>query len=286
MSDNQKSKNFERLLSDEVYLFNDSIDKSLALLDFLQAFNRLPNYFKRAFNELKLKYSRSVFGPLWETATVIAFVLGFAVIGGMIFGGDRMQYVAYLTAGIVFWQFISINIMESSGAFIKNISEIQTRKTSYSGLLVIQLLRNIFVLLHNIPLLFLVIIYTGNLNINILLFIPGMFLFLVFLLPFGLLVAMASTRFRDMQYATSTVMQFMFYMTPIFWPADSISTYPERLILDLNPFYHMLDILRGPFMGDPFNAWSFGILLGITIITYILAGIAFVRFRKRLVYWL
>ena len=99
-------------------------------------------------------------------------------------------------------------------------------------------------------------------------------------------VAMVTARYRDTKYAISMVMQFLFYFTPIFWPSESITSYPERLLIELNPFYHMLEIVRAPSLGRAPEIINYIVLFGIFSISLVLVSLVFITFRKRLVYWL
>jgi len=282
----KRSKNFDRIAQKKVYFAKPSKDNMMALLDVLNALDNMKLYTRRAWNEIKLKYSRSVLGPLWEVATTVAFVFGFALLGSIIFNENRTQYVAYLTAGIIYWQFFVVNLNEASNAFIANTSEINTQSVSYFGIIVNILLRNIMIMAHNLPLLIGVAYFTGNFGWNTLLFIPGMLTLVLVFLPINLLVAMITARYRDTKYAISMIMQFLFYFTPIFWPADRITTYPERLLIELNPFYHLLEVVRAPSLGKAPDLENYLVSLGIFVTFTILSSLAFVRFRKRLVYWL
>jgi ABC-type polysaccharide/polyol phosphate export permease len=282
----KNSKNFNRMIRKDIYFVRPGNDKHMAAVDATLAYKNTTLYIKRAWKEIELKYSRSVFGPLWEIATTVAFVFGFALLGSIIFNENRTEYVAYLTAGIIFWQFFVVNLNESSNAFIANTGEINTQSTSYIGIIFGILLRNLMVMAHNLPLLLAVSYFTGNFSWYTILFIPGLIAIAITFLPINLFVAMVTARYRDTKYAISMVMQFLFYFTPIFWPSESITSYPERLLIELNPFYHMLEIVRAPSLGRAPEIINYIVLFGIFSISLVLVSLVFITFRKRLVYWL
>ena len=282
----KRNDNFSRMVNDEVFITTANHDASMAAVDLMKAVGDWRLYVKRAWNEIKLKYSRSTLGPLWEVATTIAFVFGFALLGSYIFGQDRITLVAYLTAGIIFWQFFVVNLNEAANAFIAYAGEINTRRTSFTGLIFNIIIRNVLVMAHNLPLLLLVAFFTDNFSVYTLYFLPGLISLILIFFPINLFVAMMTVRYRDAKHAISMVMQFLFYFTPIFWPSDQLSEYPERLFVMLNPFYHMLEVVRAPSLGKAPELINYIVLGVIFILAILVSTVTFIRFRKRIVYWL
>jgi ABC-2 type transport system permease protein/lipopolysaccharide transport system permease protein len=75
----------------------------------------------------------------------------------------------------------------------------------------------------------------------------------------------------------------MFFMTPIIWKPDML---PGRtFLLDANPFYHFVEILRAPLLGQVpgIENWSAAVL--ITIIGWVIALAFYTAYRWRLAYW-
>ena len=69
-------------------------------------------------------------------------------------------------------------------------------------------------------------------------------------------------------------------LTPIIWTSDKISSH--TMLLDLNPFYHLIEIFRGPLLDEwprPISWWAVvvGIAVGWPLALYVLA-----RFRDRI----
>jgi ABC-2 type transport system permease protein/lipopolysaccharide transport system permease protein len=75
----------------------------------------------------------------------------------------------------------------------------------------------------------------------------------------------------------------MFFMTPIIWKPDML---PGRaLILHLNPFYYLVEVIRAPLLGHVPDArvWI-GVLL-ITVAGWGVALLFYTVYRWRLAYW-
>jgi lipopolysaccharide transport system permease protein len=88
-----------------------------------------------------------------------------------------------------------------------------------------------------------------------------------------------------MQQIVSSVMVVVFYVTPVIWQPSLIPGETAHLLLGLNPFYHFLQIIRLPILGQAptFENWSLAIL--ITLLTGLVAYLASKKFQNRLAYW-
>ena len=81
----------------------------------------------------------------------------------------------------------------------------------------------------------------------------------------------------------ASVIQILFFFTPIIWNVDQLRT--SKLVAELNPFYHLVEIVRMPLLGHspPLSTWF--VALGVTAVGYLVALGFFVRFRGRIAYW-
>jgi ABC-2 type transport system permease protein/lipopolysaccharide transport system permease protein len=99
----------------------------------------------------------------------------------------------------------------------------------------------------------------------------------------ALLFGLLSARFRDIPMIIASIVQVMLFMTPIFWSADML---PGRTaLLDGNPFYHFVTILRSPLLGQvpPLENWMAAI--AITVVGWLLALLFYTAYRWRLAFW-
>jgi ABC-type polysaccharide/polyol phosphate export permease len=115
-------------------------------------------------------------------------------------------------------------------------------------------------------------------------FVPGLLLVTLNLLWIALLLAILCTRFRDVSLIVQSVVQMLFFVTPIFW---SPSLMPSRTILvHGNPFYHMLELLRDPLIGEHASAESWIFISAMLVIGWSVTFLLFAKFRRRIAYWL
>ena len=144
--------------------------------------------------------------------------------------------------------------------------------------------RNIIIWCFNMVIYVLVAIYFGLMpGLNTLLFIPGFILFLINVAWISLAAGVLSTRFRDVPQVITNVMQVIFFVTPIFWSAETLPNRPA--FVALNPFYHAIEIVREPLLGQTPTLESWGVCIGMAM-----AGLGFTawlyrRAHSRIAYW-
>jgi ABC-type polysaccharide/polyol phosphate export permease len=115
--------------------------------------------------------------------------------------------------------------------------------------------------------------------------IPAFALLVANLLWSALLVAVICTRFRDMPQIIANMLQVAFYLTPVIWLPELLSGH-HRWLLNLNPFYHLLEIVRAPLLGRLPGMESWIVCGVIAVLGWFVALFAFSRYRHRIPYWL
>lgn len=115
---------------------------------------------------------------------------------------------------------------------------------------------------------------------------PWFFLLVVNLLWMSLLLGIICTRFRDLGQIVNSVLQIFFYITPIIWLPSLLPERTSLMILEPNLFYHLLQIVRAPLMGELPSYLSWIISVISAIIGWILTLALFNRYRSRIAYWL
>jgi ABC-2 type transport system permease protein/lipopolysaccharide transport system permease protein len=117
-----------------------------------------------------------------------------------------------------------------------------------------------------------------------LLAIPGLLLLGLNGMYIGMLLGVFGTRFRDLHPIVTSVVQVIFFITPIFWKPDQLSH--RHVFVTFNPFAYMVDIVRMPLLGEvpPLSTWV--VVIVMTIVGQLIAFTFFARYRARVAYWL
>ena len=104
----------------------------------------------------------------------------------------------------------------------------------------------------------------------------------------SLVFGIVGTRFRDIAPLLNSVVQLLFFMTPIIWNAQTLAQQGASRwgkIVELNPLLHYLDIVRAPLLGAPQELRHWIVVIVLTVIGWILAAFAMRQYRSRVPYW-
>jgi homopolymeric O-antigen transport system permease protein len=238
-----------------------------------------------AHQDLKLRYRGSVLGPFWQTITTGVMIGSMGFIYAKLFHTPLENYLPLLTTGLVFWQFVSGMITEGCGTFYSVQGIIQQVKLPFSLHAYRIVYRNLLILLHNFVIVPIVlVIFPHPVEWPRLLELgPALALILLNGIWVSILLGMISARFRDVPPIVASIVQVVFFITPIFWPADGLGTH--RWLAEINPIYAAIDVIRAPLLGQPTETHSWMILLVVTALGWIGSFAFFARFRTRIAFW-
>jgi ABC-type polysaccharide/polyol phosphate export permease len=113
--------------------------------------------------------------------------------------------------------------------------------------------------------------------------IPGLLLLLVNALWCSTLLGMLSARFRDLPQIVASILQIAFFATPVIWRVNLIN---NKLLVDLNPFYHFIELVRAPLLGQSATLVSWLVVAGITIFGSVGTFLFYRSHRTRIAFWI
>jgi ABC-type polysaccharide/polyol phosphate export permease len=256
-----------------------------AIADIRDAFARRELWLAMAWQDIRQRYRGSMLGPFWVTLNMGIMVGLMALIYGRLFHTPQSEYVPFLTLGFLSWLWMSNTITESSMLFVLAGRYIKQTRLPVTLFVFRLLARNLIVLAHNFVIYIVVALLTGlRPGWTALLAIPGMLITMVCLFWIGMLFAMLSARFRDFPQIINSLVQVVFYVTPILWQPAQLGV-KRFLIVDFNPVYYFIEIVRGPLMGHlpPVGFWKLTALIALVITALVFP--LFRRFRGRVAYW-
>lgn len=239
-----------------------------------------------AYQDIKLRYRGSVLGPFWVTLSNLVMIVSIGFIYSALFHVDTAIYVPYVMLGIIVWQLISGMILDGCQTFndVKDI--IQQVKLPFSIQAFRTVYRNLLIFAHNVVIIPLaMIVFDMRPNWHYFEAIPGLLILCFNGLWLSLFLGMASARFRDIPPIVASVVQVLFFLTPIFWPVSAVAP-AMRHFLALNPFFAAVDVVRAPLLGVPPEPTSWPLVLGWTVVITLCGFGLFARFRQRIAYWI
>jgi ABC-type polysaccharide/polyol phosphate export permease len=78
--------------------------------------------------------------------------------------------------------------------------------------------------------------------------------------------------------------QVLMFITPVMWPVEALGD--ARFIADINPFHHLIELIRAPLLGGTPELLSYVVVLAMCVLGYAAAAAMLSRANRRLVYWL
>lgn len=206
---------------------------------------------------VKLKYRNSWLGIFWSFLQPLLNMAVLSVVFSGIFGRSDKYVICYpvfLFTGRLLFDFFTSSTKQAMTSFRRNsaiIKKVYVPKYMYP-------LSSIFsnFVTFAITMLCLICVWiffkvTGISNGHelyitwyALLFFVPMIILLVFSTGVGLILSVLSVYFRDIEYIWDVVTRLLFYMVPIIYPLQKITTDWIVVVIKINPLYSMIELFR------------------------------------------
>jgi ABC-type polysaccharide/polyol phosphate export permease len=258
---------------------------SSALRDVVQAIESYRIWGLLAHTDIRQRYRRSVLGPFWITLSAIASIIVLALVFTNIFKVPTAEYLVFLTTGFIVWLYLASLVVESCAVFIGAEGIIREVNLPL-GIHVFRMVwRGLIALAHNLVIVVLVLYYMGvGISWTTFLFLPGLVITSVAAVALGYLLGGLCTRYRDIPHIIGSLVQVMFYVTPVIWPPRLLEG--NEYLMNYNPFFYFLELLRAPLMGIAPSASIWITSIAITV-SLSIGAIAFMaRYKWRVAYWI
>jgi len=233
-----------------------------------------------SWRDLKVRYKQTAIGVLWSVLQPLITMVVFSFFFGTLVQvpSDGVPYPIFVYTGLLFWQFFSDSLNETSNCLLANkaivtkiyfprlilpISSVLTKLVDFAIAAVIM-----------IGLMF----YYGYVpSWGGLLMLP-LLLVLTFMAAVGLGLVLASinVKYRDVRYALPFFIQILLFVTPVIYPASLAGGYSK--FLALNPMMGVIQSARAALLGTTPINWT--LILTSAIGGLILLGIGLVYFKK------
>ena len=264
---------------------------SAAWRDLTRGYGQRQLWLQLGWQDIKQRYRRSTLGPLWITIATGAMAVALGLLYSLLFQQELSYFLPHVTVGLIIWGFISGCVKEGSTVFIENEVLIKQLPSALSVHVYRLVWRQLLFLAHNMVIwVILVAVFRPDLGWDFFLAIPALALLVVNGVWVTMFFGIVATRYRDVAPLLDSMIQLVFYMTPIVWTTKTLEdqggAVAERArIAELNPLYHYLEIVRAPLTGQPLDAYHWWIVLGCTVAGLLLALLAMRQWRSRVSYW-
>jgi ABC-type polysaccharide/polyol phosphate export permease len=237
--------------------------------------------------DVKLKFRRSVVGPAWIFLNLAVLVISIGFIYSHLLGQDARDFVPYLTLGLVAWGYLTNSIVDGGNAFIHSEGYIkQISLPIYVYIFRSFVSIGLTSLITLCAFVIVAIIYPVPLALGTLFVIPGLLILMVTSLLLITIFAHLNARYRDVAHMVAVGMQVLFYVTPVIFPAGLLlSRGSLRYVIELNPMYHLLEVIRRPLLTGQSAEWESYVAAGLFIaVLTALATTVIAIYKRRIVF--
>ncbi|MCC5928147.1 MAG: ABC transporter permease [Cyclobacteriaceae bacterium] len=236
-------------------------------------------------------YKQTILGPAWLVLQPLLTAAMYIVIFSRVarISTDELPPVLFYLLGIILWNYFSECLAACAGIF-KDYTEIFNKVyfprliVPFSSLFSFLIRFGIQFLLFMV--VYLVYLFAGasiHITWNVLLLPAALIMAGMFGMGIGLLIASASTKYRDLYNLVGFGLRLYMFATPVFYP---ISIIPDeyKFIIWLNPLTACIETFRIGLLGSGYFEWSFFLISALTVlIIWILGVIAYNRAEQNVV---
>ena len=281
-------------MSDALTVDDEPIESSSrsfrrAFQDLREGFNHRELWLLLGGQDIKQRYRRSVLGPFWITIATGVSAIAMGLLYGTLFNLDVGEFLPYVALGFIIWNLIQGSILEGADVFMSNEGLIKQLPTPLSVHVYRLVWRQMILFAHNIVIYIgIFIFFPRQLYWTAFLAIPALALIAINAVWVSLVFGILATRYRDIAPLLGSIVQLLFFMTPIIWTEKTLEgtgNEGRARIAEINPLYHFLDIVRTPLLGGDQQLYHWVIVLIITVVGWGIALLALRNYRSRVAYW-
>jgi lipopolysaccharide transport system permease protein len=250
-------------------------------LELLEAFTGFRRWWRIALFGLKRRFAASILGPLWLVLPNFIYIVAVCYVFSGAFGITGSAYYAHVAYGFLVWTMMLDSMTRGGNRFVAEFGRFSQMKTNLFGIILKDTIERSIVFLINILPCIMLISIVFRLQPRLDLAIPGILLLFINAFMQSYWLSALSARIRDIPHAVSSFMRLAFFITPILWFPDKLLEGARALLVELNPFYYFIEIVRAPLaegvLPQPILigtlAWS-----GINLVLFL--GFAFSSHRR------
>ena len=212
------------------------------------------------------RYRRSILGVFWIVMVNSLTIMAIGFVYSALFGVNLEDYFPFLVVGYIIWIWISNTLIEMSTSLKSYRYIFINHVVMPISILSRVFARNLIIFFHNLPIIVVVLwIYGPSYSWNTLLIIPNFLLVIIFLFTGTGIIAFFSARYQDIQHLIAASVGVLFLITPIIWSPEILTE--RSYIASLNPFTHVVEILRAPLLGILPNTLNYVVCFGLLLLS-------------------
>ncbi|HVT75254.1 MAG TPA: ABC transporter permease [Candidatus Paceibacterota bacterium] len=235
------------------------------------------------WRDLKVRYKQTLIGVLWALLQPLITMVVFSVFFGQLaqVPSDGVPYPIFVYVGLLFWQFFSGALTETSNTLISN-QPIITKV--YFPRLILPISGVITKLVDfGVAAIVLVglMLYYGFVPHFAGLWLLPVLLAIAFMASVGggLFLAAVNVKYRDVRHALPFFIQILLFLTPVIYPASIAGKF--SWLLALNPMTGVIQSARAALLGTtPVNWTLLGLSFSVCLVVLIIGTIYFKKVER------
>lgn len=195
--------------------------------------------------DIKLKYRRSFLGYMWSVLNPLLIMIVMTIVFSTMFNRAIENYPLYLFTGQLLFNYMNQSTHTAMGAINANGALLKKAYVPKYIFVFAKITSGMLDLVLSLGALVIVLIFTGaGFAWSNLLFPLVLLQLYVFCIGLGLFLAQANVFFRDISYIYNAITTAWMYLTPIFYPVDSLPEAVRWFVEHLNPMYFYVSQFR------------------------------------------
>ena len=197
--------------------------------------------------DVRHKFRRSTVGPAWIFLNLGVLIAAIGIIYGRLLGQSLHEFIPYLTAGLIIWGYLTTSITEGAHAFVNSEGYIkQISLPIYVYVFRCAVNVGLTTMISFAVFVVVALAYRIPFGVGTLWAVPGSLLLIAISLMLICILAHLHARFRDIAPMAAVAMQMAMYVTPVMFPGELLRRRGMSWVVDFNPLYHMVEIVRRP----------------------------------------
>jgi ABC-type polysaccharide/polyol phosphate export permease len=256
--------------------------------DVLASFRNPEFWALSSWLDIVVRSRQSRLGMFWLMSPAIVYIWGVGSFFASMMHRPLSGFAAYVGVGYVVFRVASSSVIDSTGAFASGAAFILDGHLRLTDFVLRVIATALFHLLVSAPVVALALaVYPDPHWIGLVWSLVSFPVVIANALWVGIVFALVGARFPDLKHLIGNIFTFAFLLTPIVWHADTMPANSIRgVLMRFNPFYHVVQVVRAPILGEQIEPSTFTYLAVMTVGGWIVAILAYRRYARYVPLWI
>lgn len=238
--------------------------------------------------DIVVRYRQSRLGLFWLVAPAIVYIWGMGLFFSGVGGMPLAEFAAYVAVGWLVFRVVQSVVIESTTALSQASAFILDGHLRLTDFILQVAAKAMLYFFLSIPIAVPALLISSHVHgWGLLAALVTFPLVLANVLWMAVLLSLLGARFRDLGQLVSNLFMFAFLLTPIIWHASTMPSGSLRgTIMRANPLYHLVEVVRGPILGEPVGHNTYWYVVGMLVVGWLLATAAYRRYARFVPIWI